>query len=171
MRKAWKAHLLALMMGLWLTGCGGNTSSANLAYPGASELDQFTLALLNGYRAQAGVKPLALDATLSQFATDGTSALMATGVAHQHFIEAISTAQTTPGLCGLRAENQAPGWPGSDGKAVVAAMLRAMMDEGPGGGHHDNILNPSYLIVGVSTIATSDGYYLTNDFGIPCSTP
>jgi hypothetical protein len=40
-----------------------------------------------------------------------------------------------------------------------------MMAEGPGGGHHDAIVNPSYTRVGIGIIVDSQGQtWLTEDF-------
>ena len=42
------------------------------------------------------------------------------------------------------------------------------MDEGPGGGHHDNILNPKFASVGVGLVIKDGGLYFTNDFSNAC---
>jgi hypothetical protein len=52
----------------------------------------------------------------------------------------------------------------TNGKKQVALLLKIMMDEGPGGGHHDNILSPKYRRVGIGLVYVGDRFYLTNDF-------
>jgi uncharacterized protein YkwD len=39
-----------------------------------------------------------------------------------------------------------------------------MIDEGPGGGHHDNMLNPKFRRVGIGLVIDGNELYLTNDF-------
>jgi hypothetical protein len=47
--------------------------------------------------------------------------------------------------------------------------LKAMMDEGPGGGHHDNILAASSTRVGIGLIVDDQQQlWFTNDFSGPC---
>ncbi len=43
-----------------------------------------------------------------------------------------------------------------------------MMAEGPGGGHHDNIVNPAFVSLGVGLLVQDGGLYLTNDFSNAC---
>jgi uncharacterized protein YkwD len=39
-----------------------------------------------------------------------------------------------------------------------------MMDEGPGGGHYDNIMNPKLRRIGVGIVYVNNRFYMTNDF-------
>ena len=72
------------------------------------------------------------------------------------------------GFAGHACENQGDprGWPpAADARTQIDQILVAMMREGPGGGHHDNLLHPRVRRVGVGLLATPDGrLYLTNDF-------
>jgi hypothetical protein len=52
--------------------------------------------------------------------------------------------------------------------AAVDAALQSMMDEGPGGGHHDNILSAAWGKVGISVLVQDGKLYLTNDFSAAC---
>ncbi len=76
----------------------------------------------------------------------------------------------TQGFCSSAAENQAPGWPvNGDEDATIDAILKAMMDEGPGGGHHDNILAASSTRVGVGLVVDAQQQlWFTNDFSGSC---
>ena len=80
--------------------------------------------------------------------------LEATGQAHGYFMRRAARARIwKQGFCSSAAENQAPGWPvNNDEDATIDAILKAMMDEGPGGGHHDNILAASSTRVGVGLV-------------------
>ncbi len=52
----------------------------------------------------------------------------------------------------------------TSGKQQIATMLKLMFDEGPGGGHHDNMLNPKYRRVGIGVYEPGGTLFLTNDF-------
>jgi len=124
--------------------------------------------VLNGHRSQSGVAPLVLDAQLSTFAIAASRALADGGAPHGYFSSQGSQLFKV-GFCGLASENQAPGWPaGSDVNATITSALKAMMDEGPGGGHHDNIVDPRATRVGVGIVVQSNRLYFTNDFSGNC---
>jgi uncharacterized protein YkwD len=148
--------------------CGSGAHSSSSGDGGVDPAVQHNLDQLNYYRAQAGVAPLQLSTQLDQFATAGDQALAAGGQAHAHFHAAGQDGSLwTSGFCHNAGENQAPGWPVSDENATVDAILKSMMDEGPGGGHHDNIVNPQFRLVGIGLI-DQGGLYLTNDFSAAC---
>lgn len=145
-------------------GGGGGTTSADAHV-------QHNVDALNMYRAQAGVAPLALDAQLSTFSTTASMQLESTMMAHGYFAaQANSGAIWSEGFCSSAAENQAPGWPvNGDENATIDGILQAMMNEGPGGGHHDNILAASSTRVGVGLIVDAQQQlWFTNDFSGPC---
>jgi hypothetical protein len=145
------------------SGGGGGTLDAHV---------QHNLDMLNMYRSQAGVGSLVVDAQLSMFSTTASNMLEATGQAHGYFMSQ-GSALWTEGFCSSAAENQAPGWAlssfGGSVDATVDAILKAMMDEGPGGGHHDNILAASSTRVGVGlVIDAQQQLWFTNDFSGSC---
>jgi hypothetical protein len=88
---------------------------------------------------------------------------------HAHFA---ANAQGSPVFGPRIAENQGDpsGVPPMDrdattsGKKAIALLLKIMIDEGPGGGHHDNMLNPKYRRVGIGLHYAGGKLYLTNDF-------
>jgi len=132
---------------------------------------QHNLQTLNMYRAQNGAPALVLDDQLSLFSTTASQMLEATGQAHGYFIQQSSSgALWSQGFCNSAAENQAPGWPvNGDEDATIDAILKAMMDEGPGGGHHDNILAASSTRVGMGLIVDAQQQlWFTNDFSGAC---
>jgi uncharacterized protein YkwD len=129
---------------------------------------QHNLDQLNMYRAQNSAPPLQLTDALDTFATAGSQELAADNMPHAHFKNA-GDAIWQSGFCSGAGENQAPNWPigagGVDG--AIDTILDAMMKEGPGGGHHDNIVNPDFRLVGVGLVMQG-GLFLTNDFSNAC---
>jgi uncharacterized protein YkwD len=144
------------------SGGGGGAVSSN------DPAVQHNLDALNAYRAKAGSPKLALSDALNDFATVGSNQLADGGKAHGHFG---ASDVFKSGFCSGAGENQAPGWPvdGDDKNATIDGILKAMMDEGPGGGHHDNILNPKFALVGIGLVMRNDGLYFTNDFSNACN--
>ena len=127
---------------------------------------------LNMYRAANGVAALVLDDQISAFSLTASMELKKSNTAHQYFMQqAQSGAIWKEGFCNGAAENQAPNWPIPNGDVdkVVDAILKAMMDEGPGGGHHDNILNSKMTRVGAGIyVDENTRLWFTNDFSPPC---
>lgn len=142
------------------------------AQPAIASFEQYNLDRINAYRRAAGVAPLVMDAQLASFAREGNARLMRDHVPHGHF------ASQGPGLfsrgfSGGAAENQGSpnGWPrlasdpNENRRRQIDDILASMMREGPGGGHHDNMLNPKMKRIGIALAEDSAGrLYLTNDF-------
>lgn len=124
---------------------------------------------INAYRAQKGLGPLRYDARISAFATRGSEQLARDHSPHAHFA---AGAQGAPGFGSRAAENQGDpsGVPTLDpdpkrnGLRQVDTMLSMMMDEGPGGGHYDNMMNPRFRRVGIGIVYVGGRMYMTNDF-------
>jgi uncharacterized protein YkwD len=140
----------------------------------AAETDRFArynLDRINEYRAREGRTPLVLDAKLSAFALQGSREWKAGGPAHGHIAHASKEDFERAGFTkGYWAENQ--GWssraaadPIANEEKLIAGLLQDMMNEGPGGGHHDNILAKGARRLGVGIVMDADGAItLTNDF-------
>ena len=125
---------------------------------------EYNLKQLNALRARAGASPLKLDDRLNSFAREGSLELMRTHAPHGHFKSADVWQN---GFENAAAENQGDphGWFPGPTKESIDQILKAMMDEGPGGGHHDNILNKAYRRVGIGLVKDGEGrLYFTNDF-------
>jgi uncharacterized protein YkwD len=139
-----------------------------------AETDRFArynLDRINEYRAREGLTPLVLDAKLSAFALEGSRESKAGGPAHGHIAHASKADFDQAGFTkGFWAENQ--GWssraapdPTTNEEKQIAGLLQGMMNEGPGGGHHDNILSKGARRLGVGIIMDADGgITMTNDF-------
>ncbi len=152
-----------------------HVSAAPTATPSVpADTDRFaryTLDRINEYRAREGLAPLTLDARLSAFALEGSRESKAGGPAHGHIAHASKAELDQAGFTkGFWAENQ--GWssraaadPTANEEKLIAGLLQGMMNEGPGGGHHDNILSKGARRLGVGIIMDADGgITMTNDF-------
>ncbi len=137
-------------------------------YP-SDPLVRYNVERVNAYRAQKGLSPVLYDAAISAFALRGSQQLSRDHTAHAHFA---ANAKGAPGFGSRAAENQGdPGGvpsldadPGKNGHKQVDIMLKLMMDEGPGGGHYDNMMNPHYRRIGIGLFYAGGRFYMTNDF-------
>jgi hypothetical protein len=137
------------------------------AYP-SDPLVRYNVERVNAYRSRGGLAPLLYDARLSAFATTGSRRLARDHVPHANFEEHAQAQH----FGSRSAENQ--GDPGGvpvmdadaskNGRKQVDIMLKLMMDEGPGGGHYDNIMNPKMRRIGIGNVYVGGRFYLTNDF-------
>jgi hypothetical protein len=99
------------------------------------------VAEVNRYRATLALAPLARWTDAEGCANAQARSDSESGTAHGAF-----------GKCGERAQNECPGWSGAPSKVIVDC-LRSMWDEGPGGGHHDNMAGSSQRV--------ACGFYVT----------
>jgi uncharacterized protein YkwD len=154
------------------SGGGGGSAGGGGGSTNADANALHNLDVLNSYRAMNGVAALAIDDQLSAFSLAAAMDLKATNTAHAYFMrEGASGDLWKQGFCNNAAENQAPNWPVTNGDvdSVVDKILKAMMDEGPGGGHHDNILDKRMTRVGVGLLVDEyNRLWLSNDFSGPC---
>ncbi len=136
------------------------------AYAG-DPLVRYNVERVNAYRARGGVPPLLYDARLSAFAVLGSQRLARDHVPHANFAEHAQAQH----FGSRSAENQGDpsGVPSLDNDPwrnatkQVDIMLKLMMDEGPGGGHYDNIMNPKMRRIGVGNVYVGQRFYMTND--------
>ena len=128
--------------------------------PPAGDL-QHCVDVINKYRASIGAKPYARSSELEAFATEGAKEDSKSGEPHGHFM-------ATSGGGVAWAENEIPGWPKGDYGGVTGVVdegCKAMWDEGPGGGHHDNMASHEYTQVGCGIFVTASGdVWITQDF-------
>lgn len=145
----------------------------------ADPLVKYNVDGINAYRKKHGRPPLKYDAKISAFALNGSKQLAKDHTAHAHFNAHIKEQLGSPdaakgksGFGSRGAENQGD-WNGipkldenklENGKKQIDITLKLMMDEGPGGGHYENMLNPKFKRVGVGIVYVGDKMYLTNDF-------
>lgn len=132
-------------------------------------LVKYNVESVNTYRAQKGLPALLYDASISNFARRGSEQLSRDHSPHAHFA---ANAQGAPGFGSKSAENQGDpnGVPSLDadatknGKKQIDIMLKLMMDEGPGGGHYDNMMNARFRRIGIGLFYAGGKLYMTNDF-------
>ena len=132
-------------------------------------LVKYNLDLVNQYRAKHGRAALLYDAKISAFALEGSKQYSRDHHPHAHFA---AQSEGAPGFGTHSAENQGDpnGVPPMDddamasGKKQIAALLKIMMDEGPGGGHYENMLSAKYRRIGIGLHSPGGRLYLTNDF-------
>ena len=135
----------------------------------ADPLVKYNVDRVNAYRAQKGLPALLYDAKISAFARRGSEQLSRDHTAHAHFA---AKAQGAPGFGSRAAENQGdPGGvpsldpdPARNGRQQIDIMLKLMMDEGPGGGHYDNMMNARFRRIGIGLFYAGGKLYMTNDF-------
>jgi len=111
----------------------------------------YCVSLINEYRAQKGLGALLRSDSLEEFAATGAQYDAARNTAHAHFSAEAHYTLTD-------AENEIPGWRLSARRTVRSVIeegTRMMWNEGPGGGHYENI-------VGNHT-RCGCGYYITVD--------
>jgi hypothetical protein len=128
--------------------------------PPSGEPQQHCVDVINQYRATIGRPPLARSAALDQCASQGAQADSQSGWPHGHFSQ-------TNGCNGVAwAENEIPGWPGgpSGVMQVIDEGLQMMWEEGPGGGHYENMSGDSTQ-VGCGVFVTGSGdVWVVQDF-------
>jgi len=128
---------------------------------GIGEARIYTLHYINGVRRLNGVGPLDLDESLNAFAQAGSVQLSRDHRLHQHMVDQEQD-------CGACAENQGSptGWRSAPLQEQIAEILGDMMREGPGGGHHDNLLRPEARKLGVGIVNPGGRMYFTIDFAM-----
>lgn len=123
---------------------------------------QYCVDLVNDYRTQHGRSLLSRSTSLEDCAGAGAVEDAASGTPHGHF-------SSTSGCFGAaRAENEIPGWDMNWAGSVMNTITQgtaSMMDEGPGGGHYENILNSGHTSVGCGIFVTSSNQvWVVQDF-------
>lgn len=156
-------------------GAGDSCPQVELAPTSAnlSQIEATTLCLLNGVRADDGLRPLALNADLARAALAHSADM----VAHSYFAHEGrngSQVQERIGATGYLPKNA--GWTvgenlawGTGALATPKAIVNAWMNSK---GHRDNILKPSYRDIGFGTVAGNpaaadgDGATYATEFGV-----
>lgn len=160
------------------TRFAGTSMDSQASYTAASSTysaaQLHNLARINYYRGLKGALALQLDAQLTAFAQAGSAQLSVDHLPHQHFINASNagTLWTTGGFRSSAAENQGDpnGWtqlssdPTQNTTLQIDAIMLAMFNEGPGGGHYENMVATRFTRVGIGLVTVSGKLYLTNDF-------
>jgi hypothetical protein len=124
------------------------------------EARDYVLGYVNGVRKLNGVGPVVREESVDAFAQAGSVELARDHRPFQHMVEHARE------LHGVSAEVQ--GSPdGSRAGSLqdqIAEMLLRFMREGPGGMHHDVLLRPEWLTLGVGIVHSDGRMYFTVDF-------
>ncbi len=117
----------AVLCALCLSCSDGDDDESGTLGSGASVTDhEACVDRINAYRASIGLPPYARDASSEACADAQARSDSQTDNAHGAF-----------GDCGEFAQNECPGWDSIE--EVLDGCLQNMWDEGPGGGHYENM--------------------------------
>ena len=125
-------------------GNGGNTGGST-GGSNASSDQEFCWSQVNAFRAKINLPPLARWTEAEKCSDEQSVRDSKSGVAHGSF-----------GSCNEFAQNECPGNPGPTRESLVNC-LQMMWDEGPGGGHYDNMTNRRYTKVACGIHVTPNG--------------
>ena len=147
------------------TGAAGAPEAAPAAQPPSrpSPSDDLTFCVdeVNRYRKKAGRPPLQRSADLETFAAEGAASDARTRKPHQHFGRV-----PYPRPFSEMGENVIPWWPvkqyGSV-REVIRAGTSGMWDEGPGGGHYENLVG-SFTQIGCGIHVAGGEVTIVQDF-------
>ena len=101
---------------------------------------------INGYRARVRVAPVARDPSTEPCGDEESRLDARSNRAHGSF-----------GKCGERAQNACPSYPGASVEDILSKCLQQMFEEGPGGGHYDNMTSTKYTRASCGFEAMSGG--------------
>jgi len=141
--------LVAVTLILILCACGSGGGTAGDGTGGGSQSSdpaaaQQCVDTINQYRAGVGLPALARWTDGEGCADEEAESDSASGEFHGAF-----------GSCGESAQNECPDY--DSVSRVIDVCLELMWDEGPGGGHYDNMTNTSYAEVACGFATKSDG--------------
>jgi len=111
---------------------GGGTTSGGTTTPAGTTPEEVCVAAINDYRKTLNLAPLARWTAAETCSDTEAQSDGNTKSAHGAFPK-----------CGELAQNECPGWPGAPA-TMIKGCLEAMWNEGPGGGHHDNMASTTY---------------------------
>jgi hypothetical protein len=119
---------------------------------------QYCVDVINQFRASRLLPPLVRSPALEQFAAEGAMFNVLAGP-HGYF-------SSNFGRGGAMAENEVPGWQLSGSvRDVIFQGNQAMWNEGPGGGHYENMASLQYTQVGCGIHQTGGRVWVVMDFG------
>lgn len=152
----WRPQLAFIgLLTLSALGCHESGSST------ANDSDlAYCVSVINQHRAAHSKPALTRSPEIEACAAAGAREDAASGRAHGHF--------SGTGGCGFTAdaENEIPGWPLGNRSIpeIIDDGTQMMMDEGPGGGHYENILG-EHEAVGCGIYVTDGGeVWIVQDF-------
>ena len=145
------------------------TSNASVTAPPAASptsadaYQQQLLNLINGSRAGAGLSPL----TLSAVQSAGTASCIGSygHSVHMAQVGQISHDQFPQDICiPWSAAGENVGEASGSESAAIQTLHQGMMNEGPSGGHYQNIMSTAFTTVGIGLYYSGNTLWLTEDF-------
>jgi uncharacterized protein YkwD len=123
------------------------------------EARSHALMYVNGMRSLNGVGLVELDDALTAFAQEGSEQLARDHKPHGHI-------EARRDDCRSCSENQGDpnGWRAGPVDKQIDEIIAGFMAEGPGGGHHDNMLDRRWSRLGVGIANAGETMYFTIDF-------
>jgi len=153
---------LASILLVFAIGCGTNEAGDDDddGNPGDASAHEYCVQETNRYRTGGG-KPAVQRSTQLETYADTGAMVDHGGTPHDHF-------RNTQGGGIAFAENECPHWSldqtAGDMKMLVAACIKAFFDEGPGGGHYDNMMG-NYGTLGCGIFESGASVTILQDFG------
>jgi len=141
---------------LVLLACGGDDGGST----GGDAAHAACVDQTNAYRAMKGKAAVVYNANLEAYADEGAMVDFSSSP-HHHF-------SSTGGGGIAFAENECPqqgNWHvGADIVMTVKDCMKAFYDEGPGGGHYENMMGP-YTTIGCGIYSEGDKVTILQDLG------
>jgi hypothetical protein len=137
------ALLLVASCGSSSSTTGGGSTGGTSAYP---EVAQDCVNRINAFRATIGLMPLMRWTDGEACADTEAQSDAESGTPHGAF-----------GQCSEFAQNECPDYDSTD--RIIDVCLQFMWNEGPGGGHYDNMTNTSYAEVACGFYQMASGLW------------
>jgi uncharacterized protein YkwD len=138
------------------------------------ELEQYVFGLINQSRENGGLPDYTFNDTLAAVARAHSNLNLQTdpknGCPNNHQCPGEPDPGTRISNAGVQftswGENVGHAWgePTFDQKAGLLTIHQNMMNEGPGGGHYENIMSSSFQQVGVGVAFDDNHVFVTEDF-------
>jgi len=149
--------LLSTLAGL--AACGGDDGDHD-GMTGPDDVHAFCVDETNRYRAMDGHPAIERSAELEAYADEGAE--------YDHYASPHDHFGDTSGGGIAFAENECPHWDlsfgGGDLQQLVAQCIKAFYDEGPGGGHYDNMMG-DYAHLGCGIYIAGTDVTIVQDYG------
>ncbi|HJU17742.1 MAG TPA: carbohydrate-binding domain-containing protein [Stellaceae bacterium] len=155
-------------MGLYIKSIGITPSGSVPAPPSnpppsVDAYQQQLLGLINGSRAGAGLGPL----TFSSVQSAGTASCVGSygHSVHMAQVGQISHDQFPQDICiPWSAAGENVGVASGSESGAIQTLHQQMMNEGPGGGHYQNIMSSTFTTIGIGLYYVNNTLWLTEDF-------
>ncbi len=141
----------------------GPASAPATETKGLNSLERELLKLMNASRAKAGIAPL----KFSRLQSNGNSKCMGSEGHSVHMGQThnMSHDQFPQDICvRTSASGENVGMASGDQLRAIRTIHKMMMDEGPGGGHYQNIMSSQYNTVGLGFYYTNGALWVTENF-------